>query len=54
MGLFLYSQAGPWQSWLEWSSGAQILQMAWLVIGGAALYFAVLFAAGMRWRDVYR
>ena len=54
MGLFLYSQAGPWQSWLEWSSGAHILQMAWLVIGGAALYFAVLFAAGMRWRDVYR
>lgn len=54
MALFLSSQAGPWRLWLEWGSAAQIQQMAWLVFGGAGLYFSVLFLAGMRWRDVYR
>lgn len=54
MGLFLYFRAGEWAQWLSWSVGEQILQMAILVCGGIALYVGILFAAGLRWREVYR
>jgi len=54
MGLFLYFQAGDWSQWFTWGAGKQVLQMAILVCGGVTLYVGVLFAAGLRWREVYR
>lgn len=54
MGLFLYFRAGEWAQWLSWSVGEQILEMAILVCVGIALYVGILFAAGLRWREVYR
>jgi len=54
MGLFLYFQAGDSSQWFTWGAGKQVLQMAILVCGGVTLYVGVLFAAGLRWREVYR
>lgn len=54
LAAFLYTQAGLWRDWLEWSASTQIMQMAILVGGGVAVYAIVLVAAGLRWRDVYR
>ena len=54
MGVFLYFKAGDWNQWLTWGAGEQVLQMAFLVCGGVMLYVGVLFAAGLRWREVYR
>jgi hypothetical protein len=54
MGVFLYFKAGDWNQWLTWGAGEQVLQMAILVCGGVMLYVGVLFAAGLRWREVYR
>ena len=54
MGVFLYFQAGDWSQWFTWGAGKQVLQMAILVCGGVTLYVGVLFAAGLRWREVYR
>tara|TARA_B110000902_G_scaffold251989_1_gene312898 strand:- start:372 stop:1205 length:834 start_codon:yes stop_codon:yes gene_type:complete len=54
MGLFLYFRAGEWAQWLSWSVSEQIFEMAILVCGGIALYVGILFAAGLRWREVYR
>ena len=54
MGVFLYFKAGDWNQWLTWGAGEQVLQMAILVCGGVMLYGGVLFAVGLRWREVYR
>lgn len=54
LAFFLFSLRGFWQDWLNWTVGQQILQLALLVLGGIAVYSAVLFLFGLRWRHVYR
>lgn len=54
MVYFLISFSGTWQDWLGWSIVDKVLQLALLVLGGVSIYLAALFAAGLRWRHVYR
>jgi len=54
MVYFLHSYSGDWQTWLDWTALQQIARLAILVLGGMALYTAVLFGAGLRWRHIYR
>lgn len=51
-GLLLW--LGPGFEW--WVTSARLERVAWLgglIAGAAAVYFAVLFAVGIRWRDLY-
>ena len=54
MALFLVSFAGDWQLWSEYSMGTKVLQLGTLVIGGILIYVGTLFAAGLRFRHIYR
>lgn len=54
MAFFLISFAGDWQLWSDWSMFTKVSQLAMLVIGGIAIYAGVLFAAGLRWKHIYR
>lgn len=54
MAFFLISFAGDWQLWSDWSMFTKVSQLAMLVIGGIAIYTGVLFAAGLRWKHIYR
>ncbi|PCJ25878.1 MAG: murein biosynthesis integral membrane protein MurJ [SAR86 cluster bacterium] len=54
MALFLYNVAGDWQLWLDLNMVSKITQLGILVIGGIAIYAGVLFAAGLRWKHIYR
>ncbi|GJM14249.1 MAG: putative lipid II flippase MurJ [Pseudohongiella sp.] len=54
MVYFLMSFSGDWQDWLGWGMTDKILQLTLLVVGGVCIYGAVLFAAGLRWRHIYR
>jgi putative peptidoglycan lipid II flippase len=54
MVLFLVSLSGDWQWWLDWSMTHKIMRLSILVLGGIFIYAAVIFAAGLRWRDIYR
>lgn len=54
MAVFLIWQAFPLQSWLDSQALARIARLAVCVVGGAGLYFAVLWLMGMRisqWRQ---
>ena len=54
MVYFLLSFSGDWQDWLVWSITDKVVQLAMLVLGGVFIYVAVLYAAGLRWRHIYR
>lgn len=54
LAFFLISFSGDWQSWLEWSMTAKVMQIGILVVGGIVLYGSILFATGLRWRHIYR
>jgi hypothetical protein len=48
------SFAGDWQDWLSWTMTDKIFRLGILVVGAVFIYPAVLFAAGLRWRHIYR
>ncbi|MGM0634301.1 MAG: murein biosynthesis integral membrane protein MurJ [Pseudomonadota bacterium] len=48
MAAFLLGLAGPWENWLARSEWFRSGHMAVLCLGGMALYFAILWLAGMR------
>lgn len=54
MALFLISVVGDWNRWSDWSMFTQVYQLAILVLGGMVIYMGVLFAAGLRWKHIYR
>lgn len=54
MAYFLIVMSGDWQLWLGWSMMVKISQLSVLVLGGIALYVAILFTVGIRWKDIYR
>ncbi len=54
MVYFLLSFSGDWQDWLVWSITDKVVQLAILVFGGVSIYGAILYAAGLRWRHIYR
>jgi putative peptidoglycan lipid II flippase len=54
MVFFLVSFAGDWQDWLSWTMTDKIARLGILVVGAVFIYAAVLFAAGIRWRHIYR
>jgi putative peptidoglycan lipid II flippase len=54
MVYFLMNFAGDWQAWLSWTMADKIVRLGILVIGAVSIYAAVLFAAGLRWRHIYR
>lgn len=54
MGAGLWFGMGAEQGWLDRSGWTRILHLAALVAGGAALYFAALFALGFRLKDFSR
>ncbi len=54
MVVFLMTFSGDWQEWLSWGMADKIVRLATLVFGGIFVYVALLFAAGLRWRHIYR
>jgi putative peptidoglycan lipid II flippase len=54
MVYFLLSFSGSWQDWLDYSMMDKLIQLGALVFGGISIYAGALFAAGLRWRHVYR
>ena len=51
MGAGLFWLVSPGEQWLQFSLGERVLQMALLVVGGAAVYFTVLLLSGVRPRQ---
>lgn len=51
MAAVLMFAMGPAHAWIEASAAWRVLRLAALVAAGAATYFAVLFALGVRLRD---
>lgn len=54
MAYFLIAFTGDWNSWVEWSSAKQIVQLALLVFGGFLVYSATLLLAGLRIKHIHR
>lgn len=52
MAAVLWWAAGDWSAWIGWSVGERLLRLALCIGGGAGTYFAVLFALGLRVRDL--
>jgi putative peptidoglycan lipid II flippase len=52
MAAFLWWASGDWAAWTAWRATDRTLQLAWCVLGGAGAYFAVLWLAGTRPRDL--
>lgn len=52
MTAFLVYGAGPLSGWLDWDAFRRAGTLATLVAGGAAVYFAVLWTAGLRPRHL--
>ncbi len=48
MALFLVWFAGTLELWLNASTIERVIRLSGLVVGGGAVYFAVLFALGVR------
>lgn len=49
---FLWWISGDWSAWTGWRPAEQALQLALAVAGGAGVYFAALWLAGLRPRDL--
>lgn len=54
MALLLIVGTGDWRIWLEWEIIHKVAQLGALVIGSVLVYGIVLFAAGVRWKDLHR
>ena len=54
MAALLIFGTGDWLSWLEWDMLRKVSQLGLLVVGSVLVYAIVLFASGLRWKDVYR
>ncbi len=54
LSTFIIWYAGDWQSWLDWSPWARVLQISVLCVGGVALYGIALVITGMRLKDFQR
>jgi putative peptidoglycan lipid II flippase len=54
MAFFLIRFAADWQLWSGFSMTDKISQLGILVVCGILIYAAVLFAAGLRWKHIYR
>jgi putative peptidoglycan lipid II flippase len=52
MALFLWWSAGAWSAWPEWHFTERLWRLAACVLGGGAVYFAILWACGLRWQDI--
>lgn len=52
MGLFLWWSAGEWQAWMHWHWSTRLLRLGISVVGGMAIYGGVLWALGLRPRDL--
>ncbi len=48
MGAFLWWFGGDWAAWTTWSWSARVLRLGLCVVGGLAIYAAVLLATGLR------
>jgi putative peptidoglycan lipid II flippase len=48
MGLFLWFVAGDTQRWIDMNAWHRVGWMGVLVVGGAGIYFGVLYVLGMR------
>jgi putative peptidoglycan lipid II flippase len=54
MGVTLWFTGGDAADWLRWSLTERLQRLAVIVILGAAVYFATLWATGFRLRDFKR
>jgi putative peptidoglycan lipid II flippase len=54
MGGAIWYAMGSESSWFEIDATHRAIKLAWVIIAGAASYFAALFAMGMRLRDFSR
>lgn len=52
MAAFLWWSAGSWLEWADWSIAQRVLRLALCIGGGGLVYFGVLFALGLRYRDL--
>ncbi len=52
MAAFLWWAAGSWAGWIEWRALTRLLHLGLCVGGGAAVYGAVLWLMGLRFRDL--
>lgn len=52
MAALLWWLSGDWSAWVDWSATDRVLQLAYCVIGGAGIYFLVLWLAALRPRDL--
>jgi putative peptidoglycan lipid II flippase len=52
MAAFLWWSAGTWDVWTQWSAWLRVGRLATSVVGGAAIYGAVLWLMGLRPRDL--
>jgi putative peptidoglycan lipid II flippase len=43
---------GDWQTWLDWGWERRTAWLAAIVVAGAGSYFTVLYACGLRWRQM--
>ena len=54
MAVALAYAAGPRADWLAWDAARRAATLGGLIAGAAAVYFGVLFAVGVRPRQVWR
>jgi putative peptidoglycan lipid II flippase len=52
MALFLWWAAGSWADWPQWRALARVARLGLCVGGGGAVYGAMLWLAGLRYRDL--
>ncbi|MDX1491830.1 MAG: murein biosynthesis integral membrane protein MurJ [Pseudohongiellaceae bacterium] len=52
MVCFLVFTASAWQEWLDWGVWTRIGQLCLLCLGGLGIYLAVLYLAGLRFREL--
>ncbi|MBS0395250.1 MAG: murein biosynthesis integral membrane protein MurJ [Proteobacteria bacterium] len=52
MAVFLWWAGGHWADWITWRAVARVGRLAACVLGGGAVYAAVLWLAGLRVRDL--
>lgn len=52
MAAFLWWSSGDWLAWADWPVARRLLRLALCVGGGVVVYFGVLYALGLRYRDL--